>query len=102
MRRCHLKRPLTSQLFQGHQKQQTDTINRKLFENASSPVFAFSSKIIRFYFIGVFPDFLDTLYIYQQYILLFINNISFYLSRAFHTGNDLFYHTPCGNLSNNF
>jgi hypothetical protein len=46
---------MTSQLFQGHQKQQTDTIN-------SSPVFAFFSKIIRFYFIGVFPDFLDTLY----------------------------------------
>jgi hypothetical protein len=34
--------------------------NRKLFENASSPVFAFFSKIIRFYFIGVFPNFLDT------------------------------------------
>jgi hypothetical protein len=38
------------------------TINRKLFENASSPVFEFFSKIIRFYFIGVFPGFLDTLY----------------------------------------
>jgi hypothetical protein len=54
---------MTSLLFQGRQKQQTDTINRKLFENGSSPVFAFLSKIIRFYFIGVFPDFLDTLYI---------------------------------------
>jgi hypothetical protein len=64
MRRCHLKNPLmTSLLFQGHQKQQTETINRKLFENASSPIFAFFSKIIRFYFIGVFPDFLDTLYV---------------------------------------
>jgi hypothetical protein len=63
MRRCHLKKLLmTSKLFQGHQKQQTVTINRKLFENASSPVFAVS-KIIRFYFIGVFPDFLDTLYV---------------------------------------
>jgi hypothetical protein len=49
-------------IFQGHQKQQTDTINRKLFENASSPVFAFFSKIIRFCFIGMFPDFLNTLY----------------------------------------
>jgi hypothetical protein len=49
--------------FQGHQKQQTDTINRKLFENANSPVFAFFSKIIRFYFIGMFPDFLDRLYV---------------------------------------
>jgi hypothetical protein len=55
---------MTSQLFQGHQKQQTDTINRKFFENASSPVFAFFSKIIRFYFIGVFPDFLDRLYLH--------------------------------------
>jgi hypothetical protein len=37
---------------------------KKLFENASSSVFEFFSKIIRFYFIGVFPDFLDTLYLY--------------------------------------
>jgi hypothetical protein len=55
---------MTSQLFQGHQKQQTDTINRKLFKNASSPVFAFFSKITGFYFIGVFPDFLNTLFLH--------------------------------------
>ncbi|CAH1369727.1 unnamed protein product [Tenebrio molitor] len=39
------------------------TANRKLFEKSSSPVFAFFSKIIRLYFIGVFSDFLDTLYV---------------------------------------
>jgi hypothetical protein len=61
MRRCHLKKT-SDDIFQGHQKQQTDTINRKLFENASSPVFAFFSKIIRFCFIGVLPYFLNTLY----------------------------------------
>jgi hypothetical protein len=58
------KKTSDDKLFQGHQKQQTDTINRMLFENASSPVFAFFSKIIRFYFIGMFPDFLDTLYLF--------------------------------------
>jgi hypothetical protein len=41
-------------------------INRKLFENASLPVFAFFSKIIHFYFIGVFPDFLDKLYTFLK------------------------------------
>jgi hypothetical protein len=35
-------------------------------ENTSSPVFAFFSKIIRFYFIGVFPDFLDTLDVFYS------------------------------------
>jgi preprotein translocase subunit SecE len=59
IRRCHLKKFQITPLFQSNQKQQTDTINRKLFENASSPVFAF------LFIIGVFPDFLDTLYIWQ-------------------------------------
>jgi hypothetical protein len=54
-------------IFQGYQKQQTDTINKKFFGNASSPVFTFFSKIIRFYFIEVFPDFLDTLYRCDKY-----------------------------------
>jgi hypothetical protein len=58
MRRCHLKKPLMTSLFQGNQKQQTDTINRKLFENVSSPVFAF------LFIIGVFPDFYKFLTLY--------------------------------------
>jgi hypothetical protein len=45
MRRCHLKKPLmTLQLFQGHQKQQTDTINRKLFETLVYLCLRFSRK----------------------------------------------------------
>jgi hypothetical protein len=58
-RRCHLKKNFDDIITLSRSSK---TANRKLFETASSPVFAFFSKIIRFYLIGVFPDFLDTLY----------------------------------------
>jgi hypothetical protein len=62
MQRCHLKKTSDDIITLSRSSKTANNINWKLFENANLPVFAFFSKIIRFYFIGVFPDFLDTLY----------------------------------------
>jgi hypothetical protein len=66
MRRCYLKKPLMTFITLSRSSK---TANR-YHQQKANLFLRFFSKIMHFYFIGVFPEFLDTPYVRMNILIL--------------------------------